>query len=139
VEHQRVVAKLIVEISKGLNNCNCEVLPNIDYYVSEDTAVKPDVLVICKEIKDKITIPPEIIFEVVSPSSVKMDEHLKFELYEREKVKYYVLVYPSERKHIKIFGLIENKYQKVFETINENFSFKLENCLIDLDFSKLWN
>jgi Uma2 family endonuclease len=139
VERQRILAKLIVEINKSLENCNCEVLPDTDYYISEDTVVRPDILVICKEVKEKIIITPEIIFEIVSPSSVKMDEHLKFELYEREKVKYYVLVYPSKRKHIKIFKLVGNQYQKVFETIEEKFNFELNNCLITLDFSKIWN
>jgi len=142
IEHQRVVANLIHILKNELEKCraiNCEVLPDIDYFVSEDTVVRPDVMVICGNFEDKITIAPEIIFEVVSPSSVKMDERIKYELYEREKVKYYVLVYPrKDRKHVKIFKLEENQYQKVFETINETFEFIINNCKIPVDFSKIF-
>ncbi len=141
LEHQKVVKNLLVEIDLALKNCKesgCEVIPDVDYYVSEDTVVRPDVVVICGEVKDKITIPPKIIFEIVSPSSVKMDEHIKFELYEREGVEYYCLVYPfKDRKHIKIFHLEDGKYKKVFETVNQNFSFKLNNCQLSVDFSKI--
>ncbi len=38
-----------------------------------------------------------MVIEIVSLSSRHMDEGLKFELCEREKVKYFVLVYPDEK------------------------------------------
>ncbi len=140
VEHQRIVRNLIVELDKEIKKCGikCEVIPNIDYYISEDTVVRPDVIVICGNIREKITTTPQIIFEVVSPSSVKMDEHIKYELYEREGVGYYCLVYPFEdRKHVKIYHLENNSYNKVFETIEETFEFNLNGCKLRVDFSKI--
>ncbi len=139
IEHQRIIAKLIVEINRSLENCKCDILPDIDYFISEDTVVRPDISVVCKKISGKLTIPPDIIFEVISPSSVKMDEHVKFELYQREKVNYYVLVYPyKNRKHIKIFKLENNSYRKVFETVDEIYSFGLDDCNLSVNFSKIW-
>ncbi len=142
VEHQKVVSNLVFFLKSEFDKCEleCLVLPDIDYYVSEDTVVRPDVSVVCEDIKDKLTVPPKIIFEVVSPSSVKIDEHLKFELYQREGVEYYVLVYPyKDRRHIKVFHLEEHSYKKVFETVNGVYSFKLKECNIELNFSKIWD
>jgi len=142
IEHQRVVAKLLVAINQELEKCKnnrCEVLPDIDYYISEDTVVRLDVLVVCEDITEKLTVPPTIIFEVISPSSIKMDEHIKFELYQQEGVKYYVLIYPfKDRKHIKVFELKDYSYKKVFETVKENFLFHLRDCDLKIDFSKIW-
>ncbi len=140
-EHQKIVSNLIQVLKNRLDDCNlsnCEALPDIDYFVSEDTVVRPDVMIVCGNIKDKITITPKIIFEVVSPSSIKMDEHIKYELYEREGVQYYCLIYPIEnRKHIKIFQLNNSKYKKIFETINETFEFIINDCKFPVDFSKI--
>lgn len=141
VEHQRIITKLIVEINQQLEQCEkkCEILPDVDYFISEDTVVRPDVSVICEKISEKLTVPPDIIFEIVSPSSVKMDEHIKFELYQREGISYYVLIYPFEdRKHIKVFELKDNNYKKVYETVDESFVFHLKNCDLNLNFSKIW-
>ena len=141
LQHQRIVKNLLVEINKYLENCDiseCEVIPDVDYYISEDTVVRPDIMVICGSLKEKITTTPKIIFEVVSPNSVRMDEHIKFELYEREGVEYYCLVYSVEdRKHVKIFHLENGKYRKVFETIDEIFEFSINSCKLSVDFSKI--
>ncbi len=140
VEHQRIVSRLLHQLQNSFERCDkCEALPDIDYFISEDTVVRPDVVVLCKRVEGKLTIPPDVIFEVVSPSSIKMDEHIKFELYEREGIKFYILIYPfPDRKHIKIFELKENKFKKVFETIDGSFNFELDKCQFKLDFSKLW-
>ena len=140
LEHQRIVKNLIVEIDKHLEKYGlkgCEVIPDIDYYISEDTVARPDV-VVSGNIKEKLTTILKIVFEVVSPSSIKMDERIKFELYEREGVEYYCLVYPIEdRKHVKIYHLENNKYIKVFETIDRTFEFSLDDYKLPLNFSKV--
>ena len=110
----------------------------VDYYISEDTVVRPDVVVVCGNLREKITTTPKIIFEVVSLSSVKMDEHIKFELYEKEGVEYYCLVYSIEdREHVKIYHLENSKYIKVFETIDETFEFSIKGCKLPVNFSKI--
>ena len=141
IEHQRVVARLVFnqELEK-CKNSKCEVLPDIDYYISEDTVVRPDVLVVCNEIEEKLTVLPSKIFEVISLSSIKMDEHIKFELYQQERVKYHILIYPfKDRKHIKVYELKGYSYKKVFETVKESFLFHLRNCDLKVDFSKILN
>ena len=109
-EHQLVAGKIFRHISEALDRCpECSVVYETDWYVSEDTVVRPDMMVLCGEVKGKVYITPELIVEVVSESTEKMDERVKFELYEREGVPHYLLVYP-ETKRMKLYRLLEGRY-----------------------------
>ncbi len=78
-----------------------------------------------------------MIFEVISEATGEKDEGLKKELYEREGVSFYVIVYP-ELKKARIFGLDSGKYRKILDATDEIFEFKLEDCSVGLDFSRIW-
>ncbi len=138
VSHQRVGASITRQLGERLDACEqCEVLYEIDWYISADTVVRPDVLVICYEPEEKITKAPELIFEVISPSTARRDEQLKFELYQREGVRHYVLVYP-EQKTARVYTLDGGAYRKVGDFINESTSFTLPDCQFDFDFAGIW-
>ena len=92
---------------------------------------------ICKEIQEHITKTPEIIFEIISKSTAKKYEHLKFELYQQEGVEYYVLVYP-ELKVAKVYKLSNGKYLKVLDASTENIDLEINGCKQVFDFSKIW-
>ncbi len=137
LDHQRVVAKILYQLIRELENCrNCEAVPDTDYIIDEHTVLRPDIAVICNEKGEKITRAPKIIFEVVSKSTAKVDEITKKKIYEEEGVNYYVLVYPSLKK-AKIYKLEEEKYKKIADVENETVEFTFENCKIKLDFSKI--
>lgn len=138
VTHQSIASKIVIELSKAFQECkHCMVLSEIDYHVSNDTIVRPDVLMICKDIQEHVNKTPEIIFEVISKSTAKNDEHLKFELYQQEGVEYYVLVYPTS-KIAKVYKLHQGKYIKVLNTTTENTDLTLSTCTTSFDFSKIW-
>ena len=109
-EHQLVAGKVFRYISEALDECpECSVVYETDWYVSEDTVVRPDIMVLCGEVKGKVYIAPELVVEIVSKSTERMDERIKFELYEREGVPYYLLIYP-ETKRIKLYRLLGGRY-----------------------------
>ncbi len=138
VTHQSVNGKIFIELDRSLDNCpNCQALFETDWEVNSDTVVRPDMLVICYEPDEKLTKKPELIFEIASPSTVKRDEVLKYELYRQEGVKYYVLVYP-EKNMAKVYELKEGRYIKVGDYSDESFLFNIDTCSIDFDFSKIW-
>jgi len=116
---------------------NCVVAIDTDYIVSEDTVLRPDVFITCEEVEDKLLKPPYVIFEVISLSTREKDEKLKKEIYEREGVPYLVLVYPDLSK-AKIYKLTEKGYKKVLDAVKDKFTFELEGCKVELDFSKIW-
>jgi Uma2 family endonuclease len=136
--HQYAVAKILSQIIPQIEGCDkpCYVFSELDWILSEDTVVRPDVVVICEKVKDYIKSPPEVIFEVVSKKTVEKDEYLKFELYEREKVPFYVLVYPDLRK-ARIFGLKEDRYEKLADCVDHTFEFNAK-CRFSIDFGKIW-
>jgi Uma2 family endonuclease len=75
-----------------------------------DTVVQPDICVICDMSKlDKRGCcgAPDMIVEVLSPSTTKKDTTEKFTLYEESGVKEYWIVHP-EAKAINVFLLQEN-------------------------------
>ncbi len=81
-----------------------------DNYV--DTVVQPDILVVCD--KEKLDDrgcngAPDLIIEITSPSTGKMDLTVKFDLYERSGVKEYWIVHPEE-KTVMVFKLHQRKY-----------------------------
>ncbi len=106
----------------------CFVGAELDWYISYDTVIRPDLMVLCGEIPERVESPPQMVIEIVSPSSRQMDEGLKFELCEREGVKYFVLVYPDE-KAVKVFELSKGKYEE-----KQDAKFNFGDCEVEIDF-----
>ncbi len=137
-EHQFISLKIARELDEKLENCpKCKAVFEIDVKFDEETVVRPDVLVICYEPEDILTFAPDIIFEVISPSTIRKDENEKFYLYESEGVQYYILVYPHDKK-AKVYKLVNGKYQKVGDFKDKRYLFELQECEIEFDFSKIW-
>ena len=117
---------------------DCRALFEIDVEFSGDTVVRPDALVVCYPFEgERLRRAPDLIFEVVSPSSLWRDERVKHELYRIEGVVYYIRVYP-ERTLAQVFRLISNEYRLVGEFTGEKCTFELSKCSIDFDFARLW-
>jgi Uma2 family endonuclease len=138
--HQKVNGKLFSIFDQLLQaNCDkCEVFLPLDWKISENTVVQPDLLVVCREITKKILdFPPSLVVEILSPSTAYKDRHEKFELYEQEGVKYYIIVDPQFKK-IEIFELQNGKY-RLSTTAPNDFSFCLEEgCMLTLNFDGIW-
>jgi len=139
VTHQSVSNNIVYELKNKISECqNCLVLSEIDYEISDDTILRPDILLICKEIEEKVDKTPEIIFEVLSSSTAKRDETIKFELYQKEGVKYYILVHPTN-KVAKVYKLLDDgRFVKQGDFTNERYQFDTLTCKADFDFSTIW-
>lgn len=138
-EHQYVVGEILFQLRSQISEkCpeECHVFTDLDWIVSNDTVVRPDVVVICEKVEDYIKTTPEVVFEVVSKATSQKDEHLKFEIYEAERVPYYVLVYP-ELKKARVFKMKGDKYEKEADCTSEVYQFK-SRCDFEIDFSRLW-
>ena len=136
--HQYVNMKISRQLDESLDECNsCYALFETDIEFSDDTILKPDSMVICYEPQNRLNKAPEIIFEIISKSTIKRDERLKFEIYQNEGVKYYILVYPDVRK-AKVYKLKDGKYIKVSDFSSEKYEFVLDKCKIEFDFNFIW-
>jgi len=137
--HQSVNTSILVQLADKLKHCKtCTAIMPLDWIIADDTVVQPDVMIICKEVKEKfLTFPPTVIFEILSPSTAQKDKTLKFDLYESQGVKYYVIVDIAAKSAI-VYEYINDKYTKVLETGNESFTFDLEVCSAEFSFEKIW-
>jgi Uma2 family endonuclease len=143
VKHQLVVSRIVYILNRELKKADCKgclVLPEIDWIVKFNTVVRPDVAVVCdlKDFEGHLKVPPLLIFEVVSPSSSKRDEGLKFELYRQEGVKYYALVYP-ELKRLKVYRFKGSSVVLLEDKTSEKVEIPLkENCKLSISLEELF-
>lgn len=119
--HQEISGALFGFFWQYLRNQPCKVFSApFDVRFSKDesekdnrkifTVVQPDITVVCDldKLDEKGCIgAPDIIVEIISPSTAKKDLHDKFKIYEEYGVKEYWVVYPSD-KAISIFILGNN-------------------------------
>ncbi|MDB5197636.1 MAG: hypothetical protein JWP88_2007 [Flaviaesturariibacter sp.] len=136
-KHQRVAAEIITEFILTLRQSGCKscrVYPDMDFKIANDTILVPDILIVCGEINSKILdFAPALIVEILSPSTALRDRNTKYQLYEREGVKYYLIV-DVEKETVEINHLSSAGY-----TLQTNIRFDLEEgCSIEPNFSSIF-
>ncbi len=137
--HQRVATRILARLEQALADCpHCHAVHETDWIVAEDTVVRPDIMILCGEVMGEYpTQTPAVIFEVVSPTSALRDEQIKFSLYAREGVCFYVLVYPKLRK-ARIFQHTNGDFVKKRDAVKKQEAFEWDDCKFQLDFSRIW-
>ncbi|MBI5214849.1 MAG: Uma2 family endonuclease [Ignavibacteriae bacterium] len=109
-----------------------------DVVFSMTDIVQPDLLVVARERKEIITkkniiAAPDLVIEILSPSSTLTDRTTKKALYEKYGVKEYWIVDPDEQA-IEVFNL-ENKIfimMNVFKSDEQLTSKLLKELVVDL-------
>ncbi|MBD3795111.1 MAG: Uma2 family endonuclease [Epsilonproteobacteria bacterium] len=139
-EHQEIALAIASELRSILKNCkNCKVVTEVDWKIQDDIVLRPDISLLCNiENRGKfIHQAPNIIFEILSPSTQKQDKHLKYAIYEEQLVDYYVIVEPHT-KTAYIHKLYDKSYQLESNFRDDKYNFLLDNCEIELDFSNIF-
>jgi len=139
--HQRILGKLYRQLANYLVGKTCEVfLAPFDVCLNargddDDTVVQPDLLVICdKTILDdkRCNGAPDMIIEIISPSSSRRDRIVKMNKYLSAGVREYWIVDPefkSVNRHILESGKYVVSAYEDNETVSVNV---LEGCVISL-------
>ena len=144
--HQRIVMGLSGQLYAYLRGKSCEVFPapfavrlfEQDGDSPEDvgTMVEPDISVI----RDKSKVDehgckgaPDLVIEVLSPSTARHDRFTKFNLYQQAGVREYWIVDPDS-KDVQAFVLEGGRYfVKGYGTAEDKMKVNvLEDCVIDL-------
>jgi len=123
-KHQKVVGELFASIHNYLKGKACEVYSapfDVRLFaenVSDDdvtNVVQPDIVIVCdpSKLDDKgCKGSPDMIIEVVSPSTLKRDLKEKFYLYEKAGVKEYWIVFPDEKTVLSYYLGEDGKYKR---------------------------
>jgi len=122
IEHQNLVGNIYRMLYQRLSDTGCHVLispvdvllPAKELQENESgTVMQPDILVVCdkSKLKSKYVVgAPDLIVEVLSPSTAKKDEGLKRDVYEAAGVQEYWLVHPMDHT-INRYALIDGCFQ----------------------------
>ena len=102
--HQHVSKRLQYQLYTKIELAGLGVLFNapVDVQFSEFDVVQPDLVIVLNENVRKITptkikVAPNLVVEILSPSTTELDHTLKKELYERFGVQEYWIVDPFEQ------------------------------------------
>lgn len=140
-QHQNVNGNLYSLFKEGIKTSDCKkckVYLPLDWKIKEDTIVQPDLLIVCDRIEKKfLDFPPVLVVEILSPSTASKDRGEKMELYQSQKVKYYLIVDPQFKK-LEIYEYINIQYEPV--SVNpEMYLFTLhDNCTADVNLLDIW-
>jgi Uma2 family endonuclease len=120
-------------------DCQAETLVEIDWIISANTVVRPDVAVICGRRPEKhIESAPAIIAEVLSPSTRQNDLTFKRELYEKHQVQWY-LIFDPEPKTITALKLsADGKYETLPDVSNPLEGTICGDCDLKIDLQRVF-
>ena len=145
--HQKISGELFRQLANFLEGKKCEVFSapfgvrlfekDGDSPENVDTMVEPDISVICD--RDKLDRhgckgAPDLIVEILSPSTQSRDRLIKLELYQRAGVREYWLVSPEEQTvQVLLFTnglLLPRELYKKGDVAKVNV---LEGCFLELE------
>lgn len=144
--HQEALMELSSQLHAYLKGKKCKVYPapfavrlferNGDYPEDVDTMVEPDISVVCDASKlDDIGCKgaPDLVMEILSPTTQRHDRVTKFNLYQQAGVREYWIVDPVGQS-VQVFVLDGGHYAaKDFGTAKDTIKVNvLEDCAIDL-------
>jgi len=141
--HQRMVGRVFLKLSRLLEEKGLgEVLISpIDVYLDEKNVFQPDIVVLLKEGKAKVEEkgifgPPDVVVEILSPSTAYYDLIVKKEVYERVGVKEYWLLDPN-RKTFEIYKNTEEGF-KLSSQAREKGKVLSEILGIEIDLKEIF-
>ena len=101
VNHNRVSRNIFHIFNSYLKGRRCEPFSDgVDLYLTEDDRFIPDMMVVCDPDKikpDGVYGAPDLVVEVLSPSTARYDRGRKMEVYARCGVREYWIVSPGDR------------------------------------------
>jgi Uma2 family endonuclease len=109
-KHQRISVELLGQLHTFLKGKPCQVFHapfdvRLNANEEDDTVVQPDIVVVCDASKlDERGCKgtPDLVIEILSPSTARIDKLLKFNVYERAGVREYWMVDP-ETETVQVF------------------------------------
>ncbi|MCW3111968.1 MAG: hypothetical protein JWR18_364 [Segetibacter sp.] len=137
--HQQTAGDLYYKFRRALEEgcTDCETYLPLDYKISADTIFQPDLLIVCGKInKPYLDFPPALVVEVLSKSTEEKDRGVKYDYYEQEGVKYYIMA-DWRKRQIEICELVDGKYKS--KACDNIVDFQLnEKCKISLQLNNIW-
>jgi Uma2 family endonuclease len=125
-----ITTEFVLSFRSGPRACgDCISVQDVDWVIDDYTVLRPDLAIICYPMSTYITSAPSLVVEILSPSSGHHDRIVKHEIYEEQKVPYYIIIDPVSQIH-QAFHLSDGKYK---EYKDHTFTIH-DECNITIDF-----
>jgi Uma2 family endonuclease len=142
VHHQEIVLEVAGQLREFLKGKSCKVYISpidvrLNYDKDDDAAVQPDIIVVCNRSKidpkgHSINGAPDMVVEVLSPSSAYRDRLLKSKKYLQAGVREYWIVDPRD-KIVQVCILKNGEYAMNTYGDTDNIPVHvLEGCTINI-------
>jgi len=140
ITHQRISSNLHREIANFLKGKPCEVFHapvgvRLNADKGDNTVLEPDIVVVCDRSKigsQSIAGAPDLVIEILSPSTAGYDRVDKFNQYLIAKVREYWIVDPDS-KTVSVHVLKDGEYiTRAYAKTAKAPVHVLEGCVIDL-------
>lgn len=145
--HQMILTDLVVQIGGYLRGKPCKIYPapfDVRLFEQEgnspedvDTVVQPDLSIVCDNDRqvDRRGVhgAPDLVVEILSPSTKQYDCLIKFKLYQQAGVREYWIVDP-DKKLVLVYTLVNGQYYvpEVYTAKDTVPVGVLEDCNVDL-------
>lgn len=145
--HQMILTDLVVQIGGYLKGKPCKIYPapfDVRLFEQEgnspedvDTVVQPDLSIVCDNDRqvDRRGVhgAPDLVVEILSPSTKQYDCLIKFKLYQQAGVREYWIVDP-DKKLVLVYTLVNGQYYvpEVYTAKDTVPVGVLEDCNVDL-------
>jgi Uma2 family endonuclease len=98
--HQIILGNIVEKIRHFVKGKGIAIFSPVDVYLDDENAFQPDLIFISNERmeiikKDGIYGAPELVIEILSPSTARYDLKEKFRVYERSGVREYWIIDPD--------------------------------------------
>jgi len=96
--HGTLLARITTVLSNAIDEADCDasVIVEVDWIVSRDTVLRPDLTVVCGAAPERhVEQTPALVVEVLSDATRERDLTFKKELYRNESVPWYLIVDPD--------------------------------------------
>jgi len=138
--HASIVAEIVYALMDAIKTaqCHANVLVEIDWIVSSDTVLRPDVVVVCGDVPQRhVESVPAIVVEVLSDSTRDRDLNWKREIYQDQKVPHYFILDPVA-KQMQWLRLSEN-HQFESQQVSSAFPINIcDNCSLQVSTDRLF-
>jgi len=136
--HQEISGELYLQIATFLRGKPCRAYHapfGVRLHKNKNTAFEPDIVVLCDHSKRRnrgCAGAPDVIIEILSPSTARNDKTLKYNEYMKAGVKEYWIV-DGDNNYVEAYRLVDDKYiqQTYFEDDIAPIQV-LQGCEIDL-------
>ena len=127
MKHVTIQGNIFRAFSNYLEDKQCQAILEQDVYLSEDDNFIPDVMIVCNPDiieDDGIYGAPDLVVEILSPSTARNDRREKFAAYQKYGVKEYWIVDPKN-KFVEVYLLRDGMFvlDEVYTTY-EDFEWK---------------